>query len=63
MKCPEKNKECVTHFKEGHGPACVTTGKNKCQDYLHNKKCFSANDIDEVGKIFDRVIALNEKTI
>lgn len=55
MTC--KNEECVKHFEEVHGGSCILTGKNKCQDYLHLKTCFSAGDLKVMRKIFNNIIS------
>ena len=53
-KC--KNKDCVLHTEVCHGASCATSGSNKCQDSLHNKECFTKEDVSLLSNIFDNYI-------
>lgn len=42
-KC--ENANCVSHTPVVHGDTCQKSGKNKCKDYLHNKECWTKEDV------------------
>lgn len=53
MVCPYKNPECVKHTPVQHAPSCSKSGPNRCQDILHNKECWTADDLRIMGVILN----------
>ena len=48
-----KNKDCVRHMPVVHGGSCILTGKNKCQDFLHGKECFTKEDLELLSNVLE----------
>lgn len=49
-KC--KNKDCVKHMPVMHG----RESKDGCHDYLHNKTCFSKDDLELLSRVLENYI-------
>lgn len=54
MKC--ENKECVMHTEIAHGVTCPQSGKNKCQDCVHNKTCWDKYDMRAFRLAFQNLL-------
>ena len=54
-KC--KNPNCVKHMEVVHGGSCILTGKNKCQDFLHLKTCFTKDDLELLSNVLENYVA------
>ena len=59
--CPLQNPECVSHTLEVHN-GCSLNGKNRCQDWLHNRKCWTKEDIELLHKTLDNYEKLHTRT-
>lgn len=49
-KC--ENPDCVKHTPVVHNQ-CILKGKNKCQDNLHNRECWTKDQCERMSKILD----------
>ena len=48
-----KNKDCYKHMPEAHGGSCIVSGKNKCQDLIHNKTCWTEDDLERLKAVLN----------
>lgn len=58
-----KNKECVKHTPVVHLPGCKSGGSNACTDMVHNRTCWTQDELDRVSKQLEVIIEENETTI
>ena len=56
-KC--ENPTCRIHTQIEHGPNCVKSGRSKCQDYIHNKTCWTTSDLEMASNMMDKVIIVD----
>jgi len=59
-KCEEKN--CVQHLPVAHHSGCILSGRNKCQDIMHNKTCWTKEDLATLRKALNNYFPENDKS-
>ena len=47
------NPQCFKHLPEVHTASCGTSGHDKCQDYLHNKTCWTEEEYNLLKRVLD----------